>query len=238
MIISFSKRFIFLKTRKTGGTSVEIALTPSCGPEDILAPITYEDELLRLQDGELAARNFAGDRNLEAAFAEAVRARNPDEYYRLKRVARRQGAFRNHSTAAEVRQRVPQAFWETAFKFTVERHPYEKVVSRAYWNRRKAPDTDIGRLIDEAIAELNDGRSIYTIDGAVAVDRILRLESLEADLKTVAGELGLTLPATLPSAKGSYRTDGRPAREILSARQKSAIFERQKQTFEFMGYEP
>ena len=237
MIVSFARNFIFLKTRKTGGTTVEIALTPSCGPADILSPITFEDELLRLQDGRLAARNFVGDHKLEADIAEAVLGRREDAFYRLKRVAGRQGAFRNHMTATEVRERVPRPFWDSAFKFTVERHPYEKVVSRAYWDSRKAEEPDIGELIDRAIADLDDGRAVYTIDGAVAVDQILRLEALEDELKAVADRLGLSLPAALPRAKGSFRTDRRPAREILSDRQKGAIFERQKKTFELMGYE-
>jgi len=238
MIVSFAKNFIFLKTRKTGGTTVEIALTPSCGPADILAPITFEDELLRLEDGKPAARNFASDRQLEADIAAAVLARREDEFYRLKRLAARQGAFRNHMTASEARERVPRRFWDSAFKFTVERHPYEKVVSRAYWDSRKAAESDIGELIDRAIADLDDGRAVYTIDGAVAVDRILRLEALEDEMKALAGRLGLSLPVTLPKAKGSFRADRRPAREILSERQRAAIFERQKQTFELMGYEP
>jgi len=238
MIVSFAKNFIFLKTRKTGGTTVEIALTPSCGPADILAPITFEDELLRLQDGKPAARNFVSDRQLEADIAAAVHARREDEFYRLKRLAGRQGAFRNHMTASEIRERVPRRVWDSAFKFTVERHPYEKVVSRAYWDSRKAAESDIGELIDRAIADLDDGRAVYTIDGAVAVDRILRLEALEDEMKALAGRLGLSLPVTLPKAKGSFRADRRPAREILSERQRAAIFERQKQTFELMGYEP
>jgi len=238
MIVSFAKNFIFLKTRKTGGTTVEIALTPSCGPGDVLSPISFEDELLRLQDGKLAARNFVGDRKLEADIAEAVLARREDAFYRLKRLARRQGAFRNHMAAIEGRERVPRRFWDSALKFTVERHPYEKVVSRAYWDGRKARGSDIAELIDRAIADLDDGRAVYTIDGAVAVDRVLRLEALEADLKAVADRLGLSLPAALPWAKGSFRTDRRPAREILSERQKRAIFERQRETFSLLGYEP
>jgi hypothetical protein len=238
MIVSFAKNFIFLKTRKTGGTTVEIALTPSCGPDDILAPITFGDELLRLRDGKLAARNFVGDRTLEADIAEAVLARQEDEFYRLKRLAGRQGAFRNHMTATEVRERVPRRFWDSAFKFTVERHPYEKVVSRAYWDSRKAAGSDIAELIESAIADLDDGRAVYVIDDAVAVDQVLRLENLDDDLKAVADRLALSLPAMLPRAKGSFRTDRRPAREILSERQKRAIFERQRETFALMGYEP
>ena len=47
MIVSHEHRFIFLKTRKTAGTSVEIALSGICGPDDIITPITPADEVLR-----------------------------------------------------------------------------------------------------------------------------------------------------------------------------------------------
>jgi hypothetical protein len=36
MIISHSKRFIFIKTRKTAGSSLQKALALSCSPGDIL----------------------------------------------------------------------------------------------------------------------------------------------------------------------------------------------------------
>jgi hypothetical protein len=39
MIISHRHRFIFVKTLKTAGTSVEVFLSRHCGPDDILTPI-------------------------------------------------------------------------------------------------------------------------------------------------------------------------------------------------------
>ena len=44
MIISHEHKFIFLKTRKTAGTSVELALRQLCGPDDIIAPIGNAEE--------------------------------------------------------------------------------------------------------------------------------------------------------------------------------------------------
>jgi hypothetical protein len=41
-IISFSRQFIFIKTRKTAGTSMEVHLAAACGPDDIVTPIRPE----------------------------------------------------------------------------------------------------------------------------------------------------------------------------------------------------
>ena len=72
MILSKVHRFIFIKGIKVGGTSVEIALSRLCGPDDIVTPITPIDELKRL-DVNAGARNYSADREAELAYLEALR---------------------------------------------------------------------------------------------------------------------------------------------------------------------
>jgi len=78
---------------------------------------------------------------------------------------------------------------------------------------------------------------LYTVDGAVAVDFIIRYEHLAEDLKRVEERLGgIDILSRLPLAKASYRQDRRPASEVLTTGQKSAIQKVCVEEFELMGY--
>ena len=54
---SHEHKFIFLMTKKTAGTSIELALTQLCGTDYIIAPLTEIDEARRIMG---AVRRTAG----------------------------------------------------------------------------------------------------------------------------------------------------------------------------------
>ena len=57
MIINHKYKFIFIKSFKTAGTSLEIALSKFCDNKDIITPIIEEDEKIR------KALNYRGPQN-------------------------------------------------------------------------------------------------------------------------------------------------------------------------------
>ena len=60
MIICHPLRTIFIKTKKVGGTSFEIALSRFCGEDCVITPLVEADENLRARLGFRGAQNCAG----------------------------------------------------------------------------------------------------------------------------------------------------------------------------------
>jgi hypothetical protein len=240
MIASFEHGFIFIKTRKTAGTAIELVLSSLCGDADIITPIHPDDEKIRQANGWRGPQNFrvgpasASDhegileRGDEADYQEMMKGHpTGDEYY-------------NHMPASLARRMLGEAFWQKAHKWTIERHPYEKAVSQAFFKMwfMGRPAADFQPVLDELIAQEEiDNRDLYTIDGRVALDEIIRQEDLPASFNAVLAKSGLRFDGPLPRAKTVQRADRRPATEILSERQKKAIYESCRETFELLGYE-
>src|SRR4026208_1557900 len=93
MIVSHTDKFIFLKTKKTAGTSIELALSELCGSDDVITPLTEIDEAQR--EGKRGAQNWRLD----------GWGHSPGPLWKrrwLKFTAEEYG-FYNHMTAAEAK---------------------------------------------------------------------------------------------------------------------------------------
>lgn len=240
MIVSFQHDFIFIKSKKTAGSTVEWFLAPQCGPQDIITPAGLDEPVA--PGGE--ARNFTADPAVLGAYDAALSNAQPGvrDHLEIDSLSRRTGGWFTHMTAAETKARLDPVFWARAFKFTIERHPYEKAVSQAYFSwvlRGPQSGLDFAAFFDRAVRQGPYFNSrFYMIDGRPALDRVLRYERLEQELGEVVARLGLRPPEALPRIKGAYRADRRPAREILTEEQRAVIHERCRDEFDFMGYEP
>jgi hypothetical protein len=238
MIVSFEHNFIFIKTHKTAGTSMEIALGTHAGEKDIITPLAVADELVRLEMyPDSLPRNFSTIARREEEYRAAVMRRDTAAMKQL-----RKGAFDyivyNHASAKRARKKIDALMWDSAFKFTIERHPYEKAVSLAWMRRGKYSSTDFAYALDKTI-ETGKFRNyqLYTVNGVLAVDFIIRYEQLADDVKRVEEKLqGIEILSRLPVTKGASRSDRRPAAELLTVAQKLAIQKVCAEEFALMGY--
>ena len=215
MIISHKHRFIFLKTNKTAGTSIEIALSRHCGPDDVITPISPVDEEIRRSLG------YRGPQNYLAPWHEY----GPRELFALALHGRRKMRFFNHVSASEVKARIGADTWNSYYKFCFERNPFDRLISHYYWCHRSEPRPPMSSFIQSGkpMALKSRGYGVYTIDGQVAVDRICRYEAIAEELEEVRKAIGLPEPLVLPHAKGKTRADKRSYSDVLGEEEREWV---------------
>jgi hypothetical protein len=227
MIISHKHRFIFLKTEKTAGTSLQTALAGLCGPDDIIIG-ARRDPISNKPKGQKPHLGIG--RYLKV----------PTE---IKRRLPGIGGYYPHMTARQVRSVVGREVWDSYFKFAVERNPWDRQVSN-YFHResRHASKREFEHYLTSPIyrglhhVRLNNWR-IYTINNEIAVDAMIRYENLHGEYLDVLQQIGLTDAAALPRRRADHRPEGARYRRYYSDRTVRLIARWYAREIEAFGYE-
>lgn len=133
MILSRERKFLFIKTKKTAGTSVEIALSSNCVVSDVITPISPADEVVRESQGAVLPQNFSTSGRLEDKYRKSIRRGDVSRIASSCNRVRRKETYWNDMSADQIRRTLLEEVWDRLFKFTIDRHPYEKAVSQAYF---------------------------------------------------------------------------------------------------------
>jgi colanic acid/amylovoran biosynthesis glycosyltransferase len=93
-------------------------------------------------------------------------------------------------------------------KFTVERNPYDKMVSMYFMNWGKSGVDRTGKTFEDWVRREKNtpyNYPLYTWKGKQIVDRVLRYENLNEELSQLYSELGASFSGLDERAKGEYR---------------------------------
>lgn len=190
MIVSHAHKFIFMKTKKTAGTSVELALGPYCGPDDIITPTDPNEEVDALR-GEFKPRNF------QRSGAVTWPTRLHERWFRPGKIDRTD--FYHHMSAERAKSYLGPAIWNSYYKFTIERNPWDRQIS--YYSYLKSFKPSVQRMSFSEFLRSKSGNvknsPIYMIDGKLAVDAVLSFETIADDFRSIALRFGLE-GASLP----------------------------------------
>lgn len=228
MLVSHRHRFIYTKTVKTAGTSVEVYFEPYCVPEG-----AYEFSHARAEGvtpaGIVGFRG--GDRDKAGA------------------------TWWNHMPAADIRARLGEDTWNAYFKFAVIRDPFDKAVSAFHYNEKLRPAPGLLERARGWLAGAEaDGRERfkrwlragnlvvdrdkYFIGDALCVDYFIRYETLADGIRHVCEVVGVPFRADdIPRLK----TGLRPAGELASyydAEAVELVASRYRWELEHFGYAP
>lgn len=253
MVISHRYKFIFIKTTKVGGTSLELLLDKLLGPDDTLTPHKHPE------DG-YEPRNYQGafDAAPELAKVLGHEGAIPSEFsaWTAAQIAD-QELFHEGIPAWQVKFRVPAAIWDTYFKFTLERNPWDKAISRYHHSKgvfepKYGKELSMDSWLDYferrisqpwitkswgSEAPYNFPRYADPWTDEVLVDKICRYEQLDTDLQEVFAKVRMPWPGSIPrKAKTGYRTDRRPYQEVLTDGQRERIAKACAKEIALMGY--
>jgi hypothetical protein len=222
MIVSHEHRFVFLKTRKTAGTSVEVFLAPLAGDDAIVTPVA-----------DLPSHPARNHTRPVRRFRSLVSGSHLRE---MRRDAASGQWFVNHSGARVVRARIGPRAWRSYFKFCFERNPWEKTISMYYY--RAAQSRDVTPFHEWVLrTDLPSDYDRYSLDHrTIAVDFVGRYEHLDDDLARALGEIGLDVPVRLGREKGGLRPGGASPAALYDeagSRRIESVFHREIAAFGF-----
>lgn len=213
MLVSHRFKFIYTKTSKTAGTSVESYFESCCMPEGQWTPAHYRPE-------------YVSDSGIIGSRGEGISG--------LK--------WWNHMPAEQIRHRVGEAVWSSYFKFCVIRNPFDKAISAFFYNMRnkQLDESHLPAQFEAWVAKgkLPIDRDKYVIDGRICVDDFIRTESLDADMQRVCERLGVPWePQRLPRLKAEFRPASATAGRLYTPRSRAAVASAYAFELQEFGYE-
>jgi hypothetical protein len=184
--ISHSHRFIYIKTIKTGGTSIEMFFEPLCtSPKHIVEHITP---------------------TIESSYGVIGRRSPAPRFHRLRRPFEK---WYNHMPASKIRRRLGAEKFDSYLKISSIRNPYQYAISLYHMAKflrgEIVPSIPQERKLN--FQEFIAGRwtnqlHLLTVGGEVCVQKFIRLEHVSADLQSIVNEIGADITQlTLPHMK-------------------------------------
>lgn len=168
LIICHPLELIFIKTKKVGGTSFEIALSKYCDVDCLITPISKNDEKLRAELGFNRKQNY-DFRKLDIS--------------PVKKNMGVKGKFKNHMSSEEISNQIPAKIWKSYKKISIHRNPFDAIVSKYFWRQRNQPEElNFEDWLLNAPNMLLENTQISPISGQYKPDIIIRYEKFETDI--------------------------------------------------------
>lgn len=222
MLVSHSYKFIYTKTRKTAGSSVESYFEPFCMP-----------------DGEWSQRHFRPEYVSDTGII-GVRG---------KAAGGGEACWWNHMPAGLIRRHLGEHTWRSYFKFCVIRNPFEKAISAFYYEklldhrggkRREVQWTDRDPDLFEQWLECWHApmdRNTFCIEGKFALDDVIRHEALTSDMERICQRLTIPWkPERLPAFKRGIRPQEATAQRLYTWRARQLVREVYRFELQYFGY--
>jgi hypothetical protein len=223
MIISHSRRFIFIKSAKTAGTSLEAALSNYCGGSDVVTPLgDYEfnrDEAGRWVHRSMNAEGFE-QHDWGVTIRDKVGLAVWTSYFKF-------------SIARNPWDRVVSLFnWKA-------RNDRSLKPKTGLLGKIGLPVDGLGevrrRFAEFVLGDWETNDRFYIIDDELCVDLVIRYESLADDTLGICRRIGVP-PIELPRLKSGFRPGQYHYSQYYDETTKAIVAERHQNDLRLFGY--
>ncbi len=230
MILSHEHKFIYIKTRKTASSSIEIALSEICGPDDIITPTRADLEAMRAKPGQ----NYRLEHPLvpKRPFLKRMLGR-PERHYHPS------VGYYEHMPAWRVRSYVGEEIWSSYYKFSFERNPWDRQVSwYRYKTRHKKPPMSFDRFNRNYKKAYVSNFDLYSVDDEIILDYVGTYENLAHDFEHAMAAINLEGRISLAQANVTKADKvSRGYREFYSDRSRALIEGWYEREISYFNYE-
>jgi len=185
--------FIFVKTKKTAGTSIEVLLQEYCVPVELLENSQHKTAEIITSDGIIGFRG-----QFRPPFCK----------------------FYNHMSLEKIHKRLGENEFSKCLIITSIRNPYDAAISlfhQKYCDRAEAEHTHATRperlrkKFLKSVKATLDQTAYSDVGGVNRINIAIRFESLERDLMNLAETLGLSVLASRIGSGDLPKLKQRPA---------------------------
>ena len=135
MILNHRYKFIFIRTGKTAGTSVECFLSQFCGDKDVISPLYEDEEEIKKN---LKLRNAQNYEKMYNSLSLKFIGNIVKDFFNKKIISfKKKHIFYDHSSISEVNKYFPNNIVKNYIKFCIIRNPYSFLISQFYWHNLK-----------------------------------------------------------------------------------------------------
>lgn len=226
MIIHFPLKFCFVKTTKTAGTSVEVALQQALfGTEP-----SHHQNWQIYRDGFVTPRgDFRSSKLRENASIVPLAMRQGLNPFRTLKL-------RNHSAPSKIMWAISEEQFESLTKVVPVRNPFDLVVSSYYYTFRETPDPPPFSIwvCSKKRSKVND--EIVPLFNSSW--KAIRYENLVEDFRFVLDHFDLSYRSSIPELKSGYRpAHARNYRHMYDSSSRNAVEHLFADWFQAFSYE-
>jgi len=222
MLISHSKKFIFIHIYKTAGTSVSKVFLPNSRLVDRLAYDFYPTVKLYALIAKLMQWENEGMRHFTG--------------------------FHKHANASTVKLKMKKSQFDSYYKFAFVRNPYDHTVSlyhyilqtKCHFFYEKVRDMDFAEFVEFYVSTKPRRQVDFVydpVDGACLIDYVGKLENLNSDLNFLIKQLGLNPQRSLKHDNPSVHREKSDWRSYYDSASRIALYEYFCDDFKRFNYE-